>query len=451
MIRKLDAIRAARKAEGSASKGYVMTPDEEAEALAFLKQPDLLDRIVKDLEAMGYVGEDANKRIGYLITISRKLDSPLSGVIISRAAAGKSRLMEVLAALVPPEDLVSFTRITPQALYYAANRSLKNKLLVSGEDEGLMGSDYALRELISSKKIRLAAPLKDATTGKMTTVEYEVEGPIALMFSTTQPAIHYENATRCFALTLDESAEQTERVMRFQIGRKSLDGFMRSLEGRELRRLHRNAQRLLRPLIVLNPFAEAIKFSAQRIESRREHEKYLSLVEAVALLHQHQREIKRLPHNGRELDYIEVTREDLAEADRLMAVVSGQDAELSGPSRKLLDLIREMVERRARELEVDPLAVQFNRRDIREYTGWSDNQIKAHIKRLEGLERLAVRAGERGRMYRYQLGSWEPVGQKLATDKTASLVEERPGSWEVGPIPGKEHRGADRVEATTHV
>ena len=95
-----------------------------------------------------------------------------------------------------------------------------------------------MRELISSKKIRLAAPLEDAATGKMSTVECEVEGPIALMFSTTQPAIHYENATRCFALTLDESAEQTERVMRFQIGRKSLDGFMRSLDGRELRRLH---------------------------------------------------------------------------------------------------------------------------------------------------------------------------------------------------------------------
>ena len=437
MIHKLEAIRAARKSEAGVSKGYVMTPDEEAEALAFLKKPGLLDRIVKDLEAMGYVGEEANKKVGYLITISRKLDNPLSGVIISRAAAGKSRLMEVLAELVPPEDLVSYTRITPQALYYAANRSLKNKLFVSGEDEGLLGSDYAMRELISSKKIRLAAPVKDVATGKMTTVEYEVEGPISLLFSTTRPAIHYENATRCFTLTLDESAEQTERVMRFQLGRKSLEGFTRSLEGRELRRLHRNAQRLLRPLIIINPFADGLKFSAQRIESRREHEKYLSLVEAIALLGQHQREIKRLPHNGREVDYIEVTREDIAEADRLMALAVGQDAELSGPSRKLLDLVREMVERRARESEVDPLAVQFNRRDIREYTGWSDNQIKAHIKRLEELEHLAVRAGERGRMYRYQLGSWAPVGEKLGGDKTASSVGERPSNWEVGPLGAK--------------
>ena len=460
MIRKLEAIRAARKVEAGAKDGrYVMTPDEEAEALAFLKQPDLMERIVQDLGAMGYVGEEANKKIGYLITISRKLDSPLCGVIISRAAAGKSRLMEVLAELVPPEDLVSYTRITPQALYYAASRSFKNKLMVSGEDEGLWGSDYALRELISSKKIRLAAPVKDTATGKMKTVEYEVEGPIALLFSTTQPAIHYENATRCFTLTLDESAEQTERVMRFQLARKSLDGFVRSLEGRELRRLHRNAQRLLRPLYVVNPLAEVMRFASNRIESRREHEKYLSLIEAIAFLKQHQRPVKRLPHGGRELEYIEVTPEDIAEADRLMAEAVGeQGSELSGPSQKLLQLVSKMVQERSRALEIEPAAFQFNRRDIREYTGWSDNQIKAHIKRLEELQHLIVRAGDRGKMYRYELGqespketSCPPVGSPLVGEAPARSEEDRPTGWAVGPNHGKGHRGADREAAKAHV
>lgn len=443
MIQKLEAIRTARRAQAGPRDGkYALTPDEEAEALAYLKQPNLLDRIAQDLEALGYIGEDANKKLGYLISISRKLASPLSGVIISRAAAGKSRLMEVLGELVPPEELVSYTRITPQALYYSQNRSLKNKLLISGEDEGLLGSDYALRELISSKKIRLATPLKDSETGKMTTVEYEVEGPIALLFSTTKPAIHYENATRCFILSLDESPDQTERIMRLQLARRTLNGVLQSIEGRDLRRLHRNAQRLVRPLLVVNPFSEVLKFSPRRIESRRDHDKYLSLIEAIALLNQHQREIKRLPNNGRELEYIEVTAEDVAEADRLMAqAVGDQDAELSGPSLKLIDLIQTMVAARARELEVEPKDVQFNRRDIREYTGWSDNQIKAHIKRLEELEYLAVRAGDRGRMYRYQLGSWQPVGDKLGAASPGDLPdkskETRPTSWEVGRIPEK--------------
>ncbi len=451
MIRKLEAIRAARRAEAGATDGrYVMTPDEEAEAREFLKQVDLLDRVARDLEIMGYVGEAANKKIAYLITISRKLDNPLCGVIISRAGAGKSRLMESLAELVPPEDLVSYTRITPQALYYAENRSFKHKLMVSGEDEGLLGSDYALRELISSKRISLAAPVKDTATGKMKTVEYEVEGPIALLFSTTQPAIHYENATRCFMLSLDESREQTERVMEFQRARKTVEGVMRSLEGRALRRVHRNAQRLLRPLLIVNPFTDGLKFAANKIESRREHEKYLSLIEAIAFLRQHQREVKRLPADGRELEYIEVTREDIADADKLMGEALGdQGDELSRPSRQLLVLIRQMAEERARELEIDPRAFQFNRRDIREYTGWSDNQIKAHIKRLEELEQLTVKAGERGKMYRYQLGSWAPVGQKLGEAQNRVLVEKVASSWEVAPVSGKEHKAMNG--AASHV
>ena len=447
MIRKLEAIRAARRAEAGADDGrYVMTPDEEAEAREFLKQGDLLDRVARDLETMGYVGEEANKKIAYLITVSRKLDNPLCGVIISRAGAGKSRLMESLAELVPPEDLVSYTRITPQALYYAENRSFKHKLMVSGEDEGLLGSDYAMRELISSKRIRLAAPVKDAGTGKMKTVEYEVEGPIALLFSTTQPAIHYENATRCFMLSLDESREQTERIMTFQRERKTLEGVMRSLEARTLRRVHRNAQRLLKPVVVVNPYAEGVKFAAHRIESRRDYEKYLSLIEAIAFLKQHQREIKRLPSAGQELDYIEVTREDIAQANKLMSEALGdQGDELSRPSRQLLDLIRQMAEKRARELEIDPRAFQFNRRDIREYTGWSDNQIKAHIKRLEEMEHLTVKAGERGRMYRYQLGGWPPDGGKLGAARNGSLDEEGGSSWQVAPVSGKEHKGVNGI------
>jgi energy-coupling factor transporter ATP-binding protein EcfA2 len=345
-----------------------------------------------------------NKKIGYLITVSRKLRSPLCGVIISRAGAGKSRLLETLAELVPPEDLVSYTRITPQALYYADNRSFKHKLMVSGEDEGLSGLDYALRELISAKRIRLAAPLKDAATGKMKTVEYEVEGPISLLFSTTKPAIHYENATRCFILSLDESGDQTEQIHVAQRLGRTLDGLMGSTEAGEIKRKHRNAQRLLQPLAVVNPFAPELSFPTYPLEMRREHEKYLSLIEAIALLRQHQRERKKCVVNSQEVEYIEVAVEDIEEANALMTEILGTRAdELARPSRELLKLVRKMVEEKSRALEIEPRAYRFNRRDIREYTSWSDNQIKAHIGQLEELEYLLVSPGERGRMYRYEL------------------------------------------------
>jgi hypothetical protein len=406
MIRKLEAMRAQRRQEANAPRGYAMTPDEEAEALELVKSADLLGRIARDLDELGYVGETANKKLGYLIALSRKLDAPLCGVILSRAGAGKSRLMEVLSELVPPEELIAFTRITPQALYYADNRSLKHKLLVSGEDEGLIGSDYALRELISSKKIKLAAPLKDQATGKLKTVEYEVEGPISLLFSTTKPAIHFENATRCFLLSLDESDEQTARVHEVQRRMRTLEKIERDSRAAELRALHRNAQRLLKPLLVVNPFAPDLTFPTQPLEMRREHEKYLSLIDALALLRQYQRKRGKCVRAGREVEYVEADIADIEDANALMTEILGTRAEeLSRPSRELLALVLKMAAEKARALGVEPDGYRFNRRDIREYTGWSDNQIKAHIRQLEDLEYLLVGKGERGRTYRYELAA----------------------------------------------
>jgi hypothetical protein len=404
MISKLEAIRAAQRTRTKPTEGYVLTSDEEAEAAEFLKSPDLLDRIVVDMERLGYVGEESNKKLGYLIAISRKLESPLSSAIQSRASAGKSSLMDVLADMTPPEDLLRFTRVTPQALYYSARKGLRHKLVQCAEIEGLTGSDYLIREMISAKKLRLILPVSDGAAGMLRATEYEVEGPIALMFSTTRPAIHFENATRCFAMSLDESAEQTKSILEEQRRRRTLARIAERPVQADLQRLHRNVQRLIRPLAVVNPYAPFLEFPTRRLEMRREQEKYLTMIDAVALLHQRQRQIKTADVEGRQVEYVEVTIEDIEQANTLMSQVLGAASEeLAAPSRKLLVEIQKMVEEKAKETGVAPAAVHFLRRDIREYTGWSDSQIKAHIRQLEDLEYVLLSRGTRGRTYRYEL------------------------------------------------
>jgi hypothetical protein len=54
---------------------------------------------------------------------------------------------------------------------------------------------------------------------------------------------------------------------------------------------------------------------------RRDHTKYLGLIEAVALLHQYQRPIKEAAHRGKVIRYVEVTRADIEQASRLAAEV----------------------------------------------------------------------------------------------------------------------------------
>ena len=300
--------------------------------------------------------------------------------------------------------MIHYTRLTPQALYYQDKGGLKHKLIIAGEEEGLFGSNYPIRELISTKKLKLGTPVKDTISGKMKTVEYEVEGPIALLFSTTQPAINYENATRCFTLSLDESNDQTKNIHLAQSRSKTLDGMMNNMEIGEIRRVHQNSQRLLRKLIVINPYAEKLSFPDKWLSTRREHDKYLSLIEAIAFLHQYQREIKIFSHNGKDYEYIEVMPEDIIEANKLITDILGTSVnELSKPSKELIKLIKQMVDEKCKDQEIDQKDFRFNRRDVREYTGWSDNQIKAHIKQLEELQYLLVGKGDRGRMYKYEL------------------------------------------------
>ncbi len=421
IIQKLEKLRDVREIseDSEKTKSYQMSQDEEEEALKFLKEPNILNNVINHLDIMGYVGEELNKKIGYLITISRKLDNPLSGVIISRSGAGKSKLMEYLANLVPPEDTVTYTRITPQALYYKEDKSLKHKLMIAGEEEGLNGSNYPLRELISSKRLRLAAPIKDNISGKMKTVEYEVEGPIALLFSTTKPSINYENATRCFILSLDESTEQTDKVHHYQKHAKTLEGYQNIQKADEIKQIHQNAQRLLKKLVVINPYADDLTFPDYWLQSRREQDKYLSLIETIAFLNQYKKEIKKIIHNGKEVDYIEVDINDIEEANKLMAeILSHSLEELSSPSKKLLELIREMVNQKCKEFLISPKELKFNRRDVREFTGWGDWQIRNHLKELIDLQYVIPIAGDRGKMYRYELAYEGKPGKKYIVSLT---------------------------------
>jgi DNA primase len=129
------------------------------------------------MEAMGYVGEENAKLLGYLIGISRKLPKPLSGIVISQSGVGKSTLTDIIEQLTPPEEVMVFTRITPQALVYMAQEELKGKLLIVEERVGAEAAEYSIRILQSRQELTQAVPLKDPATGKITTQIIRVEGP----------------------------------------------------------------------------------------------------------------------------------------------------------------------------------------------------------------------------------------------------------------------------------
>jgi hypothetical protein len=155
---------------------------------------------------------------------------------------------------------------------------------------------------------------------------------------------------------------------------------------------------------VANPYARHLTFLDDRTRTRRDHTKYLTLIDTIALLHQYQRPIQTIDRNGKRISYIEVTLEDIAVANRLVHEVLGRTLdELPPQTRRLLLLMDQMVSESCKRLKRDRSDYRFSRRDIREYTGWSYDQVRVHLDRLIELEYVLVHRGGRGQSFVYEL------------------------------------------------
>ncbi|MGE3231444.1 MAG: CHC2 zinc finger domain-containing protein [Hyphomicrobium sp.] len=381
-----------------------MTEQETAAALAFLRDPKLIERIIGDFERVGLVGEPSNALVAYLACISRKLASPLAVLIQSTSAAGKSTLMDTVLALVPEEDRVHYSAMTGQSLFYLGEQEIKHKILAIAEEEGVRQAAYALKVLQSQGQLTIASTGKDPATGMLVTQQYRVEGPVMLFLTTTAIDVDEELVNRCLVLTINESREQTRAIQARQRSRRTLAGLIAQSEAEAITTLHQHAQRLLRPLAVVNPYAEQLTFLDDRTRTRRDHAKYLTLIESIALLHQQQREIRTLQRRGQTIEYLEVSLADVALANELAHEVLGRSLdELPPQTRRVLGMIEELVERQAKERVLSRSDVRFTRRELRAACGMSDAAIRVHLERLIAMEYLRPSAGRNGLRFEYEL------------------------------------------------
>jgi DNA primase len=391
-------------AQAPQTSTLVKLDDAEREAaLALLKRCDLIERIAADFSRCGIVGETTNALVGYLAAVSRKLDRPLALLIQSTSAAGKSSLLDAVLRFVPEEERIAYSAMTGQSLFYMGEMDLKHKILAIAEEEGAHRASYALKLLQSEGELTIASTSKNPETGKLVTDEYRVEGPVMIALTTTAADIDEELLNRCLVLSVDEGRTQTQAIHAAQRERRTLAGLQAKVERAQLLKLHQNAQRLLQPLAVVNPYAQFLTFLDDRTRTRRDHEKYLTLIDAIALVHQHQRPIKSTAA-AQPIRYIEATLDDIALANRLAHDVLGRTLdELPPQTRRLLKLVASMVEAQCAEHAIKRSDYRFSRRQVREHTRWGDTQLKIHLGRLVELEYLLVHRGGRGQSFEYEL------------------------------------------------
>jgi len=406
VLLKLEELQDEQIKQALAPKEEAITisDEDQAQAMELLRDPRLLERIVEDFARCGVVGEETNKLVGYLGVVSRHLEAPLAVIVQSSSAAGKSSLMEAVLAFLPDEQRVQYSAMTGQSLFYMGESDLKHKVLAIVEEEGVHSAAYALKLLQSEGVLTIASTGKDPNTGRHVTHQYRVEGPVMIFLTTTAIDLNEEMLNRCLVLTVNEDREQTKAIHRVQRQAQTVEGLLRRQDRNAILTVHRNAQRLLKPVPVVNPYAPGLTFQDSQTRTRRDHMKYLTLIRSVALLHQHQRPRKTVEHRGRTVEYIEVALADIAMANRLAHEVLGRSLdELPPQTRRLLLAVDEMVTAECERQKMERSDYRFSRRDVREFTGWGDTQLKTHLHRLEELEYLLIHRGGRGQSIVYEL------------------------------------------------
>lgn len=406
ILRRLEELQ--RKAIEEALRPKVtspaMTDEQRADGLDYGSAPELVERILADFERAGVVGEKVNALTGYLGAVSRLSDRPLAILLRSSSAAGKTALMDSILRFLPPESREKYSALSGHALFYFEGKDFKHKVLAIVEEEGAQRASYALKLLQSEGEITIASTGKDPGTGRLVTKEYRVEGPVMIFLASTHVDIDDELLNRAVVLTVDEGREQTRAIHRLQRESQTLEGLWAKDEREEVFAKHHAFQRLLRPLPVVNPFVRELTFLDDRTRTRRDHTKYLGLIEAVTLLHQFQRPIKSDTRGGKAKEYIEATLDDVALANRIAAEVLGRTLdELAPQTRKLLLLVDRMVTETCARYEVGRSDFRFSRRQVRHFTGWCDSQVRIHLGRLLEMEYLLVHGGRNGQRFVYEL------------------------------------------------
>ena len=384
------------KEQQAAAPNYkTLSATEEKEAIKFLKKKNLLQLTNELIGKSGVIGEVDNRLLMYLIFTSRKTNNPLHCISLGSSGVGKTHLQSKVAELIPEEDKIEITVLSANAFYYFNRTELQHKLILIEDLDGAESVLYPLRELQSKKRITKTVVHKDSK-GTTKTIHLTVEGPVSVAGCTTQESIYEDNSNRNFLLYIDESTEQDIRIMNYQ--RLISAGKINEEQEHKSRELLKDVQRVLKPIKVINPFAEYLELPQSVFKQRRTNNHYLQFIEAITFYKQYQREQHVNKDTGEV--FIETTIEDIQEANELIQEVLLRKSDLlNGACRSFFELLKAYLKANNQNT--------FTNAEIRRTLRINPSNQKRYMLQLQIAELVKRAKGDKQKGYVYEVVNYE--------------------------------------------
>ncbi len=374
----------------------IVTPEQRTKATNFLKSNNLLQATNELIAKSGVIGEEVNRLLMFLVFTSRLREQPLHIISLGASGTGKTYLQEKISELIPEEDKLEITTLSENALYYFDRKELQHKLVLIEDLDGAQDDKilYAIRELMSKKRISKTVPIKDSK-GNLKTITITVEGPISLAGTTTREKLYEDNANRSLLIYLDNTQEHKNAIMEYQ--RKLSAGKINKQQEEEARELLQDVQSILQPVKVVNPYAEKLCIPETVFKPLRTNAHYLAFIETITFYHQFQREIK---HDQDGAKYIETTLDDIEAANQLLKdVLLAKSDELTNACRSFLESIKAKLEQEKRG--------SFYKHEVREWMRINPHNLKYYLFQLLQYGYVKIVNGNKYKGYEYELTNRE--------------------------------------------
>lgn len=384
---------------------------ERTTAIENLQQDNLMQQTLQDLQETGIQGEEDNMQIVWYVMTSRKTQDPLSLICLARSGTGKSYLMEKVAYCIPDEDRREHTQFSGNSLYYFKREEIKGTVFLIEDLDGAQAVMFPIRELQSKKRISKTVTVKDKD-GQLKTVTLIVEGPVSVIGCTTREKVYEDNANRAILIYLDDTKEQDERVMQYQ---KQLRAkLVNKQKEKLLQEKLQNMQRVLEPVMVVNPYAVLIDLPKEMFKPRRSLPLLLGFIEAITFYHQYQRE-QKADEASKEI-YIEVHPKDIETAFTLLKeVLFRKSDELSTATRDFYEWLKQFITNKKLK--------QFYGSDIRKENRIHPRTLSRYLQELTDFGLLQIAGGNKHRTgYSYKIIAGRDY--KTLQDSISKQIEE---------------------------